>query len=111
MKPEKQNLIGDLMGEDSGREATLLVGAQILRRRRHWRVARQASAALALVAVVAALALRKGTPTPPRLAALAVTAAPVSQVREMSDEELLSMFPTNTPVALATVSDGKKRLF
>jgi hypothetical protein len=111
MRPEKQDLIRDLLEEDSARDATLLAGAQILRRRRHWRTARQASAVLALVAVAAVLSLRKETPLAPRLAALAVTAAPVSQVHEMTDEELLSLFPTNTPVALAPLRDGKKRLF
>jgi hypothetical protein len=111
MKPEKQDLIRYLLGEDSARDATLLAGGQILRRRRHWRTARQVSAVLTLVAVVAALTLRKETPVAPRLAAMDVKVAPVSQVHEMSDEELLSLFPTNTPVALATVSDGKKRLF
>jgi hypothetical protein len=109
MKPEKQNLIRDLIGNESNREATLLVGAHILRRRRQWRAVRQGSLALALVVVVVTLALWKESPLPPRIASVAVPAKPVSQVHEMTDEELLSLFP-NTPVALAPLPDGTKRL-
>src|SRR6185312_8127734 len=111
MKPEKENLIRDLLEENSARETTLLAGAQILRRRRHWRAGRQIVAVLALVAIVAVLALRKQSPLPPRLASAAPKAPPVSQVHEMTDDELLALFPSNTPVALAPVLDGKKRLF
>ena len=39
MKPEKQQLIQDLLGDESRRDATLLAGGRILRRRRHWRAA------------------------------------------------------------------------
>jgi len=110
MKSEKENLIRDLLEEDSTREATLLAGAQILRRRRHWRAARQAAAVLAVVAIVAVLALRKGTPLRPRLAAVTPKAPPAAQVHEMTDDELLALFP-NSHVALVPVPDGKKRLF
>ena len=109
MKPEKQNLIRDLLEENSTRESTLLAGAQILRRRRHWRAARQVSAVLALVAVTAGLVLRKETRPSSQLAVVAPKAPPVSQVHEMTDDELLALFP-NTPVALASLPDGKKRL-
>lgn len=108
MKPEKQNLIRDLLDENSAREATLLAGAHILRRRRHWRAARRVCAVVALCAVVAGLAMRKSAP-PPHLAAATPKAPAVSQVHEMTDEELLALFP-NTPVALASLPDGKKRL-
>lgn len=111
MKPEKQDLIRDLLEETSAREATLLAGVQILRRRRYWRVARQVSAVLAIVAVLAVWALRKETPVLPRFAAVTPKAAPAAQVHEMTDDELLSLFPAKTPVALVPVPDGKKRLF
>jgi len=110
MKPEKQNLIRDLMGDNSAREATLLAGAQILRRRRHWRAARQVAAVLALVAIIVGLALRKEIRTSPQLAVATPKAPQISQVHEMTDDELLALFP-NTPLALAPVLDGKKRLF
>ncbi|HWC59130.1 MAG TPA: hypothetical protein VHC44_05490, partial [Verrucomicrobiae bacterium] len=55
------------------------------------------------------LALRRESPLPSRIASVAPSAAPVSQVHEMTDEELLSLFP-NTPVALASLPDGTKRL-
>ena len=109
MRPEKQNLIRDLWEESSPREATLLAGAHILRRRRHWRAARQVTTGLALVAVVAGMVVRKETRRSPQLAVAAVKAPPVSQVHEMTDDELLALFP-NTPVALASLPDGKKRL-
>ena len=109
MKPEKQNLIRDLLEEDSNREATLLSGARILRRRRHWRGVKQGGLVLALVVATVVLALRRESPAPPRIASLAPPAKPVSQVHEMTDEELLSLFP-NTPVALAPLPDGTKRL-
>jgi hypothetical protein len=109
MKPEKQNLIRDLLDENPHREATLLAGARILRHRRQWRAVRQTGLALGLIVAAAALALRKESPAPARVASVAPSTAPVSQVHEMNDEELLSLFP-NTPVALASLPDGTKRL-
>jgi hypothetical protein len=110
MKPEKQDLMRDLLDEDSNREATLLAGTRILRRRRHWRTARKGALVLALVAIAAVLALKKENPLPmPQVASIAPQASPVTQVRALSDDELLSLFP-NTPVALASLPDGKKRL-
>ena len=111
MKPEKQNLIRDLLNEDSGREATLLAGAQILHRRRQWRAVRQGAGVLTVVALVAVLILKKETPQPvaPRVASVVPKAAPVSQVQALSDDELLALFP-DTPVALASLPGGKKRL-
>ena len=98
------------MGDNSAREATLLAGAQILRRRRHWRAARQVAAVLALVAIIVGLALRKEIRPSPQLAVVTPKAPQISQVHEMTDDELLALFP-NTPLALAPVLDGKKRLF
>jgi len=109
MKPEKQNLIRDLLDEDSNRETTLRAGACILRRRRHWRVARQSAAILALVAIAAFLAVQRKNPTSLRVASVAPKAPPVSKVQALTDDELLALFP-NTPVALASLPDGKKQL-
>jgi len=111
MKPEKQNLIRDLLNEDSGREATLLAGGQILRRRRQWRVVRRGACVLAVMALVTVLVLKKETPqpAPPRVANVAPKTVPVSQVQALTDDELLGLFP-DTPVALASLADGKKRL-
>jgi hypothetical protein len=109
MKPEKQNLIRDLLDENANRDAVLLAGARILRRRRHWRAARQGVMILALVAVAGVLALRKEAPAASRVASIAPQTSPVTQVRALTDDELLSLFP-DTPVALASLPDGKKRL-
>ena len=109
MIPEKQNLIRDLLDEDSNRATTLLAGTHILRRRRHWRAARQSAAVLALVVIAAVSALRKEKPMAVRVASVAPKSAPVSQVRALTDDELLALFP-DTPVALASLPDGKKRL-
>jgi hypothetical protein len=109
MKPEKQDLIRDLLDEDSNREATLLAGTRILRRRRQWRALRRSGVVLALAVFVAMLALRKEKPEPSHVASVAPQAPPVTQVRALTDDELLGLFP-NTPVALASLPDGKKRL-
>ena len=109
MKPEKERLIDDLLHGQSRREATLRAGAQILRRRRHWRAARQTLAVVALAAV-AALVIesnyrpQKAAPTP----IAKNTPAPV-QGGILTDEQLLALFP-NTPVGLGTLGNGKKML-
>ncbi len=110
MKPEKQQLIQDLLDGESRRGATLLAGDRILRRRRHWRAATR-SLALALVATAAILSLEQKKSHPPSVQASLTTAKPVAstQPRSLTDAELLALFP-NTPVGLATLHDGKKLL-
>jgi hypothetical protein len=111
MKPEKQNLIRDVLDEDSNREATLHAGAGILRRRRQWRAVRRGAGVLAALALATALLLKKETPQPvvPQVAGLVPKAASITKVQALSDDELLGLFP-GTPVALASLPDGKKRL-
>ena len=111
MKPEKQNLIHDLLDGDSGREAALLAGTRVLRRRRHRRIATRGAAVLALVVAVTLLCLRRETPhpLPSQISNATPTPAPVSQIQALSDDELLALLP-NTPVGLASLPDGKKRL-
>jgi ferric-dicitrate binding protein FerR (iron transport regulator) len=110
MKPEKQRLIHDLLDDGKRRESTLLAGAQILRRRRRWRMARGGLAAvLALAAVVMWFQPNGSRHTPSQ--ASVPSAEPSAQVRPQSltDDELLALFP-DTPVVLAKLSDGRKRL-
>jgi hypothetical protein len=111
MKPEKERLIDDLLAAQSRRVATLRAGAHILRRRRHWRVARQTLAAVMIV-VVAVVCVEHNY-RPQKTASLPVTEnkpAPVlAQAGTLTDAELLALFP-NTPVGLATLSNGKKML-
>jgi hypothetical protein len=111
MKLEKQNLIRDLLDEDSNREATMLAGASVLRRRRQWRVARRGAGVLAVVALAAVVVLKMETPRArsPRVPNEALKAPPVSHVQALSDDDLLALFP-GTPVALASLPDGRKRL-
>jgi hypothetical protein len=111
MKPEKQNLIRDLLDEDSNREATLHAGAQILRRRRQWRAVRRGTGVLVVVALAAVLVLKYETPNSaaPRVPKGGPKTAPVTQAKALSDDELLALFP-NTPVALASLPNGKKLL-
>ncbi|HEV2320621.1 MAG TPA: hypothetical protein VGV18_12770 [Verrucomicrobiae bacterium] len=111
MKPEKDQLIDDLLDAKGRRETILRAGAHILRRRRHWRAARHTMVVVAL-AVVAAIFIErdygpKGTPTVP--VAVATNRAAPAQGRSLTDEQLLAMFP-NTPVGLATLPNGKKML-
>jgi hypothetical protein len=109
MKPEKQNLFRDLLDDDLRREETLLAGARILRWRRRWRAARQGAALLTLVLGIAVFWLRREAPRPAReiVSNAPPKALPVAQA--LTDDELLSLFP-NTPVGLASLPDGKKRL-
>ena len=110
MKAEKQQLIHDLLGDESRREATLQAGAALLRRRRHWRLAGRMAGGLILAAVAGLLVMK---PSPrPTLAKVSPAPAKVVtplQARSLTDEQLLSLFP-DTPVGLATLSNGKKLL-
>ena len=110
MKTEKQQLIQDLLGDESRRDATLLAGGRILRRRRHWRAATR-GLALALVATAAVLSLEQKQSRPPSIQASLPPAKPVAstQPHSLTDDELLALFP-DTPVGLATLPDGKKLL-
>jgi len=107
MKPEKQNLIHDLLDQESSREATLAAGSRILRQRRHWRTARYVVALVTLVAVSTVVYLTKDVSR----SQASQTAKPAStpQVQALTDDQLLALFP-NTPVGLASLSNGKKRL-
>jgi hypothetical protein len=111
MKPENENLIRDLLDDDSRRESILHAGAGILRRRRQWRMVRQGVAVLALILAVTVFWLRRETPRalPAQVANAAPKSSPVSQVHALTDDELLALFP-NTPVGLASLPNGKKRL-
>jgi hypothetical protein len=112
MKPDRQQLLNELLGGEPGarREATLLAGARLLRRRRHWRAATRV-AAFGLILLAAGLwwhtvpAPRPSTPTPWVVVPPPAPAGP----KELTDAELLALFP-DTPVGLATLSDGRKRL-
>jgi hypothetical protein len=109
MKPEKQHLIHDLLDGDNHREATLLAGTAILRRRRQWRATRQVLGLLAL----AGLAMWCVEQTDHRPASVQMAApvksSPPFQAQSLTDDQLLKLFP-NTPVALATLPNGKKML-
>jgi hypothetical protein len=111
MKPEKQNLIHDLLGDDSSREAVFSAGNRVLRRRRQWRIARQVIAVLTLIAAVSIFYFRseKQHPPMPVVSQTAIKPGSGPQVHALTDDELLAMF-TNTPVGLASLADGKKRL-
>jgi hypothetical protein len=110
MKPEKRQLIHDLLDDQPAarRGATLLAGGRILRWRCRRRMALQVLAVVAILGI-AALCLEKMNRPQTRV----VTAVPASPVQPqkagLTDEELLALFP-NTPVALATLENGKKRL-
>lgn len=108
MKPEKRHLIHDLLDEerDVRRDATLLAGGRILRRRRWRRVAIQGFAALTLLAIAAFSLQRMVAPRRQVLTAIPVTP---DAVQSLTDAELLALFP-DTPVGLATLENGRKRL-
>jgi hypothetical protein len=112
MKPEKQQLIHDLLGDNDRRAVTLLAGGRILRRRRHWRVAVRGMAMITVLAGVAVWYEGTHTRKPTVLAPteMAVSPSPASpQPPSLTDDQLLALFP-NTPLGLATLADGRKRL-
>lgn len=109
MKPEKERLIDDLLDGQNRREATLRAGAQILRRRRYWRTARQTLAAVALAAVAALVIESNYRPQKSVPASVAENNPAPVQSNILTDEQLLALFP-KTPVGLARLSDGKKML-
>ncbi len=112
MKAEKQQLIHDLLDDESRSERTLLAGARILQRRRQWRAAQRVGiVALALLAAACWFGQKHAIRS---VAKIPVTvsessAPPQTKVEALTDEELLALFP-NTPVALATLPDGRKLL-
>jgi hypothetical protein len=110
VKPEKQQLIHDLLDHGEHREATLLAGARVLRRRRHWRIVSQSLASLLVLAAVVFWFEPDNSrhASRPPLAQSAPPAAP-QKSQELTDNQLLALFP-QTPVGIATLSDGHKRL-
>src|SRR5438477_6822913 len=104
MKPEKRHLIDDLLDErrEARREATLMAGARILRRRRWRRVTAQSLAGIAILGIAPLLLPR---PTPPPPGVLPSITPPQVQARSLTDAELLALFP-DTPVGLATLPNG-----
>jgi hypothetical protein len=107
MKPEKERLMDDLLDGQSRREATLRAGAQILRRRRHWRAARRTVAIVALAAITALVI--ESNYRPQKAPPIAENKPAPVQSNILTDEQLLALFP-KTPVGLATLGNGKKML-
>lgn len=108
MNNEKQHLIHSLLDaeRDARREAILLASGRFLRRKRFWRVAQRSCAVAALIGIACLTMQRMPPSKTPRTVSLPT---PPEQARSLTDEELLALFP-NTPVALATLDSGKKRL-
>jgi hypothetical protein len=109
MKPEKEHLLDDLLDGQSRREATLRAGAHILRRRRHWRTARQTAAALLLVGIASILLVHKSRLQKEAIVPSAENNPALVQSDVLTDEQLLALFP-KTPVGLVTLQNGKKML-
>jgi hypothetical protein len=108
MKPEKQHLIRDLFDPQSEvrREVTLQAGARVLRRRRWRRYAGRVCVGMLLLTLALVSLQRMSTP---RVAVSSAVSTPTEPATRLTDEELLGMFP-DTPVGLATMADGRKRL-
>jgi ferric-dicitrate binding protein FerR (iron transport regulator) len=111
MKTEKRLLIHDLMEDDQAglrREATLLAGVSVMRRRRWRRQGIEALAVVALMSVMAFWARQWLVPPKPSTAANSSVSAPKTPY--LTDDQLLALFP-NTPVGLATVEGRKVLIF
>jgi hypothetical protein len=110
MKPEKQQLIHELLEGGSRDEHILLAASRILRRRRQGRAARQVLALATLLALAFWLVEQKQPqPTPTRFPSLEAKQPASPLPRSLTDEELLALFP-DTPVGLATLPSGRKLL-
>ena len=114
MKPEKRQFIHDLLDDqrDARREAILLAGARVLRVRRWRRRVVQIFATVTVLGLVGISLQRMLTPEPAVVNIAAVPPAPKkpqSAVKSLTDAELLALFP-DTPVVLATLGNGQKRL-
>jgi hypothetical protein len=99
-------------GQDARRTETLLTGARVLRRRRGERRTTRMLAFVGIIALAALCVQRWTVRQAPVLAEAPKGPSSTSasaQVRYLSDDELLALFP-DTPVGLATVQGGKKRL-
>ena len=109
MKLEKENLIHDLLDpeHDERRAEAFLAGGRALRRRRWRRRGWQIFAAALLLGAGVTVSFNR-TPYP-EARWLSLVPAPAKPAESLSDEELLALFP-GTPVGLATMADGKKRL-
>jgi hypothetical protein len=116
MKPEHHQLLRDLLaGHDAvaQRDAILNAGHRVLRRKRHVRYLARTLAAAAFAGLAVLAISRITTPHSPTSKAdtkLASAQPPrvVAHVQEITDDELLALFP-GTPVGLAKVN-GKQRL-
>ena len=108
MRPEKRDLILDVLdeGHAARREAILESGGRILRRKR-WR--RLALRSFAVVAILGIAVFTLDRVKKPRSGVVASAPAFSDQPKALTDDELLALFP-NTPVALASLDNGKKRL-
>ena len=114
--PRQQPLLDSLLAETAPPEFRAAVLKQTLacaRRRQTRRRAGTLALASALVLLVAAPALRHARPTPPRLAASSQPAprvVPGTQIRILSDAELLDFFP-DRPVALIGAGPTRRLVF
>lgn len=111
MKRDREKLLEELWKGDAEarRTSVLKAGSQVLRRRRWVRRGQQCCASL-LVLVAASFAVKQFSRTPEMPAVSEAPKAPIAApAHSLTDEELLALFP-DTPVGLATLSDGKKRL-
>jgi len=112
MKPEKRDLIHDLLDNNANHDDILRAAGSVLRHRRRRRLATQVAGLLATFALLAVVFLRRDVPQTKSapVANVATKAAPAPEVKALTDEQLLSMFPSNTPVGIASLADGRKRL-
>lgn len=110
MKPAKQEFVDELLEEASRRPATLRLAGEILRRRRHRRLAWRTGAFILFIFLTILFVKPDRPSSPPAPAAnVAPRLAVPPQARSLTDDQLLSLFP-NTPVGLAKLPDGRKLL-
>ncbi len=104
MKNSDRDLLQDLF-PDSSREATLLRGGRVMRRRRFVHRAARVAPFIAVIALAGALVLRHEQPAP-QSAGIPATVTKKS----LTDEQLFALFP-GVPKAIMTVNGQKRLIF
>src|SRR5688572_30521462 len=113
---EPEEFLNDVMSPDELRTATLECTLAATRRHRQWRRTVRGARVVAACAILATIILREHAPSVPPIAtdtlppALAIQTVPGTNIRLVSDEELLALFP-DRPVALVGPPENRHFVF
>ncbi len=115
-KFEPKEFLNEVVSPDELRAATLERTLTAARGHRRWRRTVRGAGAVAACAILATIILRESAPTVPSIAtnnpqpASSTQTIPGTDIRLMSDDELLAMFP-GRPVALLGPPEDRRFVF